>query len=326
MTGFAPRRAVRPLLLAALFAAAIPASAQTFPTRPMRLVVPIPPGGAPDIAARLVGPKLSERLGQPVIIENRAGSNGNIAMEAVGKSAPDGYTMLLGADSNITINPHLYKGMPIDTMKDLVPVASVASNQFVLSVNPSLPVKTFQDFIEYARKANPPLAYASGGNGSQHQMSMEMLKQRAGINLTHVPYKGGSPATTATVAGETMAMFAGTSSSPQIKAGKLRALAVTGPHRAALFPGLPTIGEFYPGYEVTIWLGLFAPATPPDAVLNRLRTETRAVLAQPDVKQKLNGAGGLEPFATSPEDFAALIRRDYDKYGKLIQVVGIHVD
>jgi tripartite-type tricarboxylate transporter receptor subunit TctC len=309
----------------ALALAAVPALAQ-YPARPIKLIVPIPPGGAPDIVARVVGQKLSDRLGQPVLTENRAGSNGNIAMEVVAKSPADGYTLLLGADSQITINPHLYSSMPIDTMKDLLPVASVAANQFVLSVHPSLPVKTFQEFIDYARRANPPLVYASGGNGSQHQMSMEMLKQRAGINLVHVPFKGGSPATTATVAGQTMAMFAGTSSSPQIKAGKLRALATTGPQRSAAFPELPTIAEFYPGYEVTIWLGLFSPATPPEAALGRLRAEVRSVLALAEVKEKLNGAGGLEPFYSTPEDFAALIRRDYDKYGKLVKDVGITVD
>jgi tripartite-type tricarboxylate transporter receptor subunit TctC len=317
----------RLVLLLSAFAAGVAVSAHAqYPAKPIKLVVPIPPGGAPDIAARVIGQKLGERLGQAVVTENRAGSNGNIAMEVVAKSTPDGYTLLLGADSNITINPHLYASMTIDTLKDLVPVASVAANQFVLSVNPTLPVKTFQDFVEYSRRANPPLAYASGGNGSQHQMSMEMLKQRAGIDLTHVPYKGGSPATTATVAGETMAMFAGTSSSPQIKAGKLRALATTGPKRSALFPELPTIGEFYPGYEVTIWLGFFAPATPADAVMARLRTETRAVLALGEVKDKLNAGGGLEPFPSTPEEFSSLIRRDYEKYGKLIREVGIKVD
>jgi tripartite-type tricarboxylate transporter receptor subunit TctC len=310
-------------LLTMLVATAAPAQ---YPTKPVRIVVPIPPGGAPDIAARIVGQKLGERLGQQVIAENRAGANGNVAMELVAKATPDGYTLLLGADSMIAINPHLYRKMPIDTLKDLVPVSSIAANQFVLSVHPSLPVRTLQEFVDHARKANPPLAYASGGNGSQHQMAMEMLKQRAGINLTHVPYKGGSPATTATVAGETLAMFAGTSSSPQIRAGKLRALASTGTKRSAAFPDLPTIAETYPGYEVTIWLGLFSPATPPDAVMTRLRNDIQAVLATADVKEKLNAGGGLDPYAASPEEFSALIRRDYDKYGKLVKDVGITVD
>jgi tripartite-type tricarboxylate transporter receptor subunit TctC len=217
--------------------------------------------------------------------------------------------------------------MPINVLRDLVPVASLASNMFVLSVNPAIPVRTFQEFIEYARKANPPLTYASGGNGSQHHVMMEALKQRAGITLVHVPYKGGAPATTATVAGEVTAMFAGTSTAPQIKAGKLRALAVTGAKRSDLCPDLPAIGEVYPGYEMTIWLGLFAPAGTPAPVLERLREEVAKALALPDVIEKFGTAGGgLQPFATTPEEFAALIRRDYEKYGKLVREIGVKLD
>ena len=316
---------LRRLVAAGLLAAAAAAWAQ-YPSRPIRIIVPIPAGGAPDIAARVVGQKLSDLLGQPVAVENHSGSNGNIAGDMVAKAQPDGYTLLLGQDSLITINPHLYAKMAFDTLKDLAPVATVAANQFVLSVNPSLPVKTFREFIEYARRAQPPLAYASGGNGSQHHLAMEMLKARARIDLLHVPFKGGAPATTATVAGDTQAMFSGTSTALQIKAGKLRALAVTGAKRSAEFPDLPTIGEFYPGYEVTIWLALFAPAATPDAVIERLRAAVAKALASPDVKEKLNAAGGLEPFATSSEEFAALIRSDYDKYGKIVKAVGVKVD
>ena len=302
------------------------AGAQPYPSRPIRIIVPIPPGGAPDVTARVVGARLAERLGQAVVIENRTGSNGNIAGDLVAKAAPDGYTLLLGQDTLITVNPHLYSKMPFDPLKDLVPVATLSSNEFVLSVNPAVPVKTFQEFIAYARKADPPLPYASGGNGSQHHLAMEMLKQRAGIELTHVPFKGGAPATLATVAGDTMAMFAGSSSAPQIHAGKLRALAVTGPRRSHAFPDLPTIAEFYPGYEVTIWLGLFAPAGTPEPVLARLRAEVKEALASPDVKAKLNQAGGLDAFTSTPEEFAALIQRDYDKYGKIVKEVGVKVD
>ena len=297
-----------------------------YPTRAVRIVVTIPPGGAPDLTARIVGEKLSTALGQPVVIENRPGANGNTAAEQVAKSAPDGYTLLLAADSLLAINPHVYSRMPVDPLRDLVPVASLVSNMFVLSVNPALPVATFQEFIEYARKANPPLTYASGGNGSQHQFMMEALKQRAGVNLVHVPYKGGSPATTATVAGEVAAMFAGTSTAPQIKAGRLRALAVTGAKRSDLFPGLPAIGEIYPGYEMTIWLGLFAPSGTPEAVLGRLREEIANALVSSDVKEKLARAGGLQPFVTSTPEFVALIRRDYDKYGKLVREIGVRAD
>jgi tripartite-type tricarboxylate transporter receptor subunit TctC len=262
-----------------------------------------------------------------VVVENRVGSNGNIASEVTSKAPPDGYTLLLCADSQIVINPHLYKNrMPLDTLKDLTPVATIASNQFVLAVNPSLPVKTFQEFIAYAKKADPPLAYASGGNGSQHHLSMEMLKARAGINMVHVPYKGGTPAATATVAGETMAVFSGTSNAAQIKSGRLRALAVTGARRTDTFPELPTIGETYPGYEVTIWLALYGPPGLPEPVLTRLRTEINKLLARPEIKQRLHGAGGLEPFITTPAEFAAMTRRDYDKYDKVVKEVGATID
>jgi tripartite-type tricarboxylate transporter receptor subunit TctC len=314
------------LLAACLFVLASSVALAQYPSRPIKLIVPIPPGGAPDIAARVVGQKLSEILGVAVIVDNHAGSNGNIAGDLVAKSPPDGYTLLLGQDSLIGINPHLYAKMPFDPLKDLVPVATIAANQFVLAVNPSLPVKNFQEFIEYARRSTPPLPYASGGNGSQHHLSMEILKQRAGIDMLHVPFKGGAPATMATVAGDTAAMFAGTSTSAQIKAGKLRALAVTGTTRSPEYPDLPTIGEFYPGYEVTIWLALFAPAGTPEAVLVPLRTAVAKALAAPDVRQKLSAAGGVEPFVTTPDEFAALIRRDYDKYGKIVKTIGIRLD
>jgi len=310
---------IRAIVLLALFSTAALAQRQ------ITILVPIPPGGAPDIAARVLAAKLSENIGQPVVVENRAGANGNIATDLVAKAAPDGHTLGLLADSQITINPHLYR-MPLDTLRDLTPVTPVAVNQFVLTVNPSLPVRTFAEFIAYAKNANPPLAYASGGNGSQHHLTMEMLKQRAGINLLHVPYKGGAPAATATVAGETMAMWSGSSNAPQIKAGRLRPLAVSGGQRSAQYPELPTIGEFYPGLENSIWLGLFGPANLPEGVLTRLRSELRRVLESPDVKQKLNAAGGLDPYVASPEEFAALIQRDYAKYAKVVKDIGIKLD
>jgi tripartite-type tricarboxylate transporter receptor subunit TctC len=315
------------IFLAFLAAVFFPTGAfAQYPARPVRIVVTIPPGGAPDIAARIVGQRLGESFGQPFVIENRPGANGNTAAAEVARAPADGYTLILAADSLIAINPHLYGSMPIDTLKDLGPVASLVSNQFVLSVNPSLPVRTFPEFIEYARQANPPLAYASGGNGSQHQLTMEMLKQRAGINLVHVPYRGGAPATTATVAGEVAAMFAGTSTAPQIRAGRLRALAVAGARRSRAFPDLPAIAESYPGFENSIWLGLFGPAGLPEEVLLKLRNEITRTLQAPEVIEKLHGAGSLEPLITTPGEFAALIRRDHERYGKLIREIGIKAD
>jgi tripartite-type tricarboxylate transporter receptor subunit TctC len=316
---------LRALFFLVLFTASAAALAQ-FPSRAVTIIVPIPPGGAPDIAARVLGQKLSDAFGQAVVIDNRAGANGNIAGELVAKAPPDGHTMGLLADSQIAINPHLYSRMPFDTLRDLAPIHTVAVNQFVLAVNAQLPVKNFQEFIELARKSNPPLAYASGGNGSQHHLTMEMLKQRAGIDLLHVPYKGGAPAATATVAGDTAAMWAGSSNAPQIKAGRLRALAVSGAKRSAQYPDLPTIGEFYPGFENSIWLGLFGPAGIPETTLNRLRTEIRRTLELPEVKEKLNAAGGLDPYVSTAEEFQALIRRDHAKYAKVVKDVGIKLD
>src|SRR5687768_6373589 len=297
-----------------------------FPARPLTIIVPIPPGGAPDIAARVLGQKLSEALGQAVVVENRAGANGNIAGELLAKAQPDGHTLALMADSQIAINPHLYSRMPFDTLRDFVPVHSVAVNQFVLAINPSVPAKSFQEFIELARTSKPPLAYASGGNGSQHHLTMEMLKQRAGIDLVHVPYRGGAPATTATVAGDTAAMWAGSSNAPQIKAGRLRPLAVSGGKRSLQYPDLPTISEFYPGFENSIWLGLFGPANIPPGVLDRLRDEIRRALESPEVKARFNSAGGLEPYVATPEEFQAVIRRDHAKYAKVVKDLGIKVD
>ena len=312
-------------LLFVLLAVSASAFAQFPGARPITIIVPIPPGGAPDIAARVIADKLSQNIGHAVVVENKAGANGNIANEFVARAQPDGHTLGLLADSQITVNPHLYK-MPIDTLRDLAPVVTVAANQFVLTVNPSLPVRTFPEFIDYAKKANPPLPYASGGNGSQHHLTMEMLKRSAGINLLHVPFKGGAPAAAATVAGDTAAVWSGSSNAPQIKAGRLRPLAVSGAKRSEQYPDLPTIGEFYPGFENSIWLGLFGPANIPQDVLDKLRAELRRVLESPDVKQKMNAAGGLDPYLTTPEEFSALIRRDYDKYAKVVKDIGIKLD
>ena len=303
----------------------IDATAQ-YPARPVRMLVGVAPGGGPDIVGRLVAGKLGDALGQTVVVENRAGSNGNIAAEIVVKSPADGYTLLLGQDSIIVINPHLYAKLPFDPLKDLAPVASLVSNGFFLAVNPSVPAPTFPDFIEYARRSNPPIHYASGGNGSQHHLTMERLKARAGIDMTHIPYKSGAPATTATVAGEVAAMMSGTSTAGQIRAGRLRALAYTGPRRSQLLPDVPAIAEFYADFTMTQWYGLFAPAGVAEPVLSRLRAEVNKSLVLPDIREKLRNAGGVEPWITSPEEFAAELRAEYAKYAKLVKEVGAKID
>ena len=301
---------------------ALSAAAQ-YPSRPIRLLVPNPPGGATDTLARLVSPKLGDALGQPLVVDNRPGSNGNLAMELAAKAPADGYTLLLCADAQIVIGPHLYAKMPLDTLKDLAPVATLVNTQMMLVVSPALPVKTLQEFIEHARKANPPLAYASIGNGSQHHLVMEMLKARAGIDLLHVPFKGGGPATTALLGGEIVAMFGGNSVSGHVRAAKLRALAVAGRERSALFPDLPRLTDVYPGLEVTPWLALFAPAGVPEAALARLRAEINKLLQDPEQIRRL---GGLEPYITTPEEFAALLRSEYAKYGEVVKAVGAKID
>jgi tripartite-type tricarboxylate transporter receptor subunit TctC len=302
------------------------AGAQEFPNRTVRIFVSIPPGGAPDIAARLLAQRLTETMGQPFVVENRPGANGNLAGDTVAKAAPDGYTLMLAGDSLIVINPHIYARMPFDTLQDLVPVSSIASNQFFLSVNPSVPAPTLPEFVEYARKANPPLPYASGGNGSQHHLGIEMFKQRAGINLLHVPYRGGAPAGTATVAGETAVVLAGASNAGLLRGGQLRGLATTGKKRSPLFPDLPIIGDFYPGYEVTIWLGLFAPAGTPEPILAKLREGVQKALGERDLAGKLNVTGALEPLVLPPEEFLTLIRADHAKYGKIVKDVGVRIE
>jgi tripartite-type tricarboxylate transporter receptor subunit TctC len=287
--------------------------------------VPNPPGGATDNLARVVGPKLSEALGQSIVIDNRPGSNGNLAAEAAARATPDGHTLFLAADGQIVIGPHLYRRLSYDSLKDLTPVASLVTTQMLLAVHPSLPVKTVPEFVDYAKRANPPLAYGSIGNGSQHHLTMEMLKSRAGINLLHVPYKGGGPALVGLFGGEVSLMFGGNSAAPHVRSGKLRALALAGKRNAA-YPGLPALSETYPGLEVTPWLGLFGPAGLPAPVLKKLRAETNRALAAADLRERLRNVGGLDPFISTPDQFTALIRADHKKYGEVVKAAGATVD
>lgn len=300
------------------------ADAQPYPARPIRLLVPNPPGGATDNLARVVAPKFSEALGQTVVVDNRPGSNGNLATEAAARATPDGHTLLLGQDSQIVISPHLFRNLPVNTLKELTPVASLVSTQMLLAVHPSLPVKSVPELVDHARRASPPLLYGSIGNGSQHHLAMEMLKSRAGINLTHIPYKGGGQALVGLFSGEVSIMFGGSSAAPHVRSGKLRALALAGKRNPA-YPGLPALSEFYPGLEVNPWLGLFAPAGLPPQVLNRLRADAGRLLADPDTVKRLRGIA-LDPFVTTPQEFAALIRADHAKFGEVVRAVGVKVD
>jgi tripartite-type tricarboxylate transporter receptor subunit TctC len=284
--------------------------------------VGFPPGGAADIVARLVGQGLSVRLGQPVVIENRPGSGANVAGEATVRAPPDGYTIMHGPDNLFMANPHLYAKMTFDPLKDLVPIASLTANQLVLAVHPSVQANNLREFVELARRARPPMFYASIGNGSQHHLAMEILKQHVGIDLTHVPYRGGGPAGIGLLAGEVSAMFGGGSLVPTIQSGRIRGLAASGATRFPLMPELPTIGEIYPGYEVLIWHGLFAPAGVPQPIMDRLRAEVIEVLKEPDLIQRLATTGSGEPYFSTLDEFRGRIRGDNEKYGKVIRAIG----
>ena len=305
-------------------AAALPAVkrsawAQTYPSRPVRLIVPLAPGGATDIIARLIGRWLSERLGQPFVIENRPGGGTNIGTEAVVKSPPDGYTLLLASTPN-TITPTLYDNLNFNFIRDMAPVASIIRNSLVIVVNPSVPAKTVPELIAYAR-ANPrKLNMASPGNGTPNHVSGELFQMMTGVEMVHVPYRSGGPALTDLLGGQVQVMFPATVSSIEyIRAGRLRALAVTTATRSELLPDIPTVAEFVPGYEASNWFGVCAPNATPAEVVQKLNNEINAGLADAKIKARLAELGG-DVLALSPAAFGELIAEDTEK---LVKSAGI---
>ena len=310
------------LIVMALFAGTV--AAQRYPTQPIRIFVTAV--GAPDLVSRVLGEKMGEALGQPIVVEARVGGSGSVAGEIVARAAPDGHTLLLCTDAMLTITPHVIAKMSFNPNKDFAPIATLASSELFLAVGPNQPYKTIPEFIEFAKKARPPLAYGSNGIGGQHHLTMEMFKARAGIDLLHVPYKGATPAATAAITGEVAALFSGGAAGPLIRSGRLRALAVAGSKRVAALPEVPTVGEFLPGFANSVWLALCAPRLTPEPVLSRLRAEINKPLATLDVKEKFNRAGGLDPLITTPAEFAEMIREGYEKYGKLVKELGLRVD
>ena len=298
----------------------------TYPTRPVRLVVPFPAGGTTDIIARATAQKLSEAWGQQVIVDNRPGAGGNVGSELVAKSAPDGYTLLMGTVGTHAINPSLYAKMPYDHVKDFVPVILVAGVPNVLVVNPELPVKSVPELIAYA-KANPgKLNFASSGNGTSIHLSGELFKAMTGVQMTHVPYKGSAPALTDLVGGQVQLMFDNLPSSLAfIKAGKLRAIAVTSTARAAALPDVPTVGDFVPGFEASSWFGILAPAGTPPAIIAKINGEATKWLATPEAKDKLT-AQGANVAGGSPQDFAKHIQAETAKWAKVVKDSGAKVD
>jgi tripartite-type tricarboxylate transporter receptor subunit TctC len=302
------------------------AYAQGFPSRPIRLIVPYPPGGSADILARAIGQKAGEGLAQPIVIDNRPGAGTIIGTDALAKSAPDGYALMLGTVSSHAINPALNSKLPFDPLKDFTPISLVASIPFAMIVHPSVPAKSVQEFIALA-KAKPGLNYSSAGNGTSNHLAGELLKSMAGIELTHIPYKGSAPALNDLLAGQVSLMFdLVLTAAPHIKSGAARGLAVTGTQRSTVLPELPTVAESgLRGYEVSAWFGIFAPAGVPQPVVQRLNGEFVKALQQPELKQRLAGLGA-DPLTSSPEEFSDYLRSEIDKWGKVVKASGMKVD
>jgi tripartite-type tricarboxylate transporter receptor subunit TctC len=301
------------------------ATAQTYPTRPVRFIIGYPPGGSADITARLLGQWLSERLGQPFVIESRPGASTNIATEAVVRAPPDGYTLLLVAPAN-AINATLYEKLNFNFIHDIAPVAGIIRFPNVMVVNPSVPAKTVPEFIAYA-KANPGrLNMASSGNGSTIHVSGELFKMMTGVNMIHVPYRGGAPALTDMISGQVQVMFDNVPTSIEfIRAGKLRALAVTTATRSEVLPDLPTVADFVPGYEASAWYGVGVPKGTPDDIIEKLNKEINAILAEPKAKARLADLGA-SLLAGSPADFGKLIADETEKWGKVVKFSGAKPD
>lgn len=318
-----PRRQFLHLAVAATIPAALrPAIAQTYPTRPVRLIVGFPAGGESDILARLMGQRLSERLGQPFIIENRPGAGGTIATESVVRAAPDGHTLLRVGSTN-TISASLYDKLSYNFLRDIAPVGSVARTTYVMEVNPSFPAKTIPDFIAYA-KANPSkINMASADNGTVGHVAGEMFKLMTGVDITHVPYRGSAPALGDLLGGQIQVSFSPMSASlAYIRTGRLRALGVTAGTRLEALPDIPAIGEFLPGYEASSWDGIVAPRNTPPEIIGKLNAEINAALADPKIRARLADLGAA-PLPMTPSDFGKLIAADTEKWAKVIRAAHI---
>jgi tripartite-type tricarboxylate transporter receptor subunit TctC len=311
----------------ALLAAPLAFGAVPYPSKPIHFVVPYPAGGPLDTVARLLGAKVSESVKQPVIVENTPGAGGNIGADLVAKSAPDGYTILMGAVATHAINPTLYAHIPYDAARDFAPVTQVASTPNVLVVNPKLPVSSVGELIRYAKAHPGQLNYGSGSTGSAGHLAGELFDTMAGVKMVHVPYKGAAPAMQDLIAGQVQLMFDNfASSSGQIQAGRVRALAITTAKRSELAPELPTIAESgLPGFDISTWFGVFAPAGTPGAIVMRLHDEFANALHANDVREAMLRLGA-EPVASTPAEFAAYIKAEAAKYARVIKASGARVD
>jgi tripartite-type tricarboxylate transporter receptor subunit TctC len=322
-----PRRQFLHLAAGAAALPALPciAPAEAYPTRPVRIIVGAPPGGAFDILARLIGQWLSERFRQPFIVENRPGAGTNIGTEAVVKAAPDGYTLLF-FDVSPAINTNLYDNLNFVFLRDIAPIASIVRSPLIMVVNPAIPAKTVPEFIAYA-KANPgKINMASTGNGATPHVTGELFKMMAGVDMVHVPYRGAAPAITDLLSGQVQVLFISPLVSIEhIKTGRLRALAVTTAMRSDALPGIPTMGEFVPGYEASTWYGVGAPKATPAEIVDKLNKEINAGLADPKMQARLADFGGT-PLVVSPADFGRLIAEETEKWGKVIRALNIKAE
>jgi tripartite-type tricarboxylate transporter receptor subunit TctC len=300
--------------------------AQTYPAKPVRVLIPWPPGGSNDVVGRIVFQKVAENLGQQFVIENRGGAAGTIGAELVAKAAPDGYTIMVHSTSHVG-NASLYKKLPYDTLKDFTGVGLLAAQPGVLTVHPALPAKSVREFIALAKSHPGEINYSSSGNGSAPHMSMALFAAMAGIKAVHVPYKGGAPQVTALVSGETQASLATISTVlVHVQSGRLRALGVSSVKRSSVLPDVPAIADSgLPGYEMSPWVGAFAPAGMPKAILDKLNAEINRALRHPDVTKNLTSQAS-DPWVSTPEEFDARLKADYEKYAKLVKLTGATVE
>jgi len=305
---------------------ALPVAAQSYPNKPVRLVVPFPPGGPTDIVTRLIAPKMSASLGQPVMVENRGGAGGMIATEQVSKAAPDGYTIIMGTIGGVAVAKSLNPKLGYDTLRDFAPITQSVSVTSILVVHPSVPAKNVRELLAIAKASPGKLNYASSGNGTVTHLAGELLKLLGKVSITHVPYKGGAPALVALVSGEVdMSYENSLIITPHIKSGKVKGLAVTSAKRSKLLPQLPTIAETLPGYSASGWYGLLAPAATPKTIIERLNAEAVKALRSPDVVDNLSSQGA-EPVANSPEEFTTFIRSEIDKWANVVKAANMKVN
>lgn len=318
----ASRKLIAGLVLATLCGAT---AAQNYPTKTIRMIVGYPPGGPTDVLARIVSQKLTQAWGQQVIVDNRPGASGMIGAEVTARAAPDGYTLLM-VPVTYAVTPSLFSKMTYDVEKDLAPVAQVAAAPFILVVHPTLPVKTVKDLITLARSRPGQLNFASASTGGMPHLAGELFNSMTGVKMVHIPYKGAAPATTDLLSGQITLMFNNMlSAMPQVKAGRLRAVAVTSLKRSAAAPELPTIAETVPGYEANGWYGAFAPAATPKELINRVNAEMNRIMKMPDVAQRLAG-DGVEAVGTTPEQFGAYLKQEVAKWGKVVKASGAKAD